>query len=193
MNSKKQLSPSILWMAMITGTILLIPLISMQFSNEVAWTISDFTFAGTLIFGTGLTYKIVTRESEKLVYRSAVGIALLTGFILIWANGAVGIIGSESNPINMAYYGVIFIGLLGTIISRLQPKGMALSMVVTAIAQSLVTATVLLGGFYQSPASSVTEILGINTFFIVLWCVSALLFRNAVNGDELREKSVFNS
>lgn len=188
MNSEKQLTQSVLWLALITGSILLIPLIAMQLTSEVLWTFSDFLFAGTLIFGTGLTYKIVTRESEKLVYRAAVGTALFTGFILIWANGAVGIIGSESNPINLAYYGVIFIGLLGTVVSRLQSKGMTLTMLITALAQALLTATALIGGFYQSPPSSVTEILGVNGFFIILWSISALLFRNAAEKDDKPEE-----
>lgn len=193
MNSKKQHFQSVLWLAFITGTILLIPNIAMQFTSEVVWTFSDFIFAGSLIFGTGLTYKIVTRDSEKLIYRAAVGTTLLTGFLLIWVNGAVGVIGSEANPFNIAYYGVIFIGLLGTIITRLKPKGMSLAMLNTALTQALVTATALIGGFYQSPPSSVTEILGINGFFIGLWCISALLFRNAGQKDhESEEKFKYN-
>lgn len=193
MNSEKQLTQSILWLALITGVILLIPFIAMQFTGELMWTVSDFVFAGTLIFSTALIYKIVSRESEKLFYRAAVGTALLTGFILIWLNGAVGIIGSEANPINLFYYGVIFIGLIGTVISRLQPKGMALSMIFTALAQALVATAALISGFHQSPKSSLTEILGVNGFFIVLWVASAFMFRFAMDkSGEPRKKSDYH-
>lgn len=194
MNSDKQLTQSILWLSLITGTILLIPLIAMQFTHEVVWTLSDFLFAGTLIFGSGLTYKLVTRESEKLIYRAAVGAALATGFILVWANGAVGIIGTEANPINLAYYGVLFIGLVGTSISRLQPKGMSVTMIITALAQAMVTIIALLGGYYQSPPSSVIEILGVNGFFILLWIGSAIIFRFAADKrNEVYENHGFDS
>lgn len=194
MNSDKQLTQSILWLSLITGTILLIPLIAMQFTHEVVWTLSDFLFAGTLIFGSGLTYKLVTRESEKLIYRAAVGAALATGFILVWANGAVGIIGTEANPINLAYYGVLLIGLVGTSISRLQPKGMSVTMIITALAQAMVTIIALLGGYYQSPPSSVIEILGVNGFFILLWIGSAIIFRFAADKrNEVYENHGFDS
>lgn len=194
MNSDKQLTQSILWLSLITGTILLIPLIAMQFTHEVVWTLSDFLFAGTLIFGSGLTYKLVTRESEKLIYRAAVGAALATGFILVWANDAVGIIGTEANPINLAYYGVLLIGLVGTSISRLQPKGMSVTMIITALAQAMVTIIALLGGYYQSPPSSVIEILGVNGFFILLWIGSAIIFRFAADKrNEVYENHGFDS
>lgn len=194
MNSDKQLTQSILWLSLITGTILLIPLIAMQFTHEVVWTLSDFLFAGTLIFGSGLTYKLVTRESEKLIYRAAVGAALATGFILVWANGAVGIIGTEANPINLAYYGVLLIGLVGTSISRLQPKGMSVTMIITALAQAMVTIIALLGGYYQSPPSSVIEILGVNGFFVLLWIGSAIIFRFAADKrNEVYENHGFDS
>lgn len=194
MNSEKQLTQSITWLAIVTVAILIIPLIAMEFTNEVVWTLSDFIFAGTLIFGTELTYKIVTKESEKITYRAAVGTALVTGFILIWANGAVGITGTEANTINLAYYGVIFIGLLGTILSRLQAKGMAFTMFITAIAQAIVATIVLIGGFYQSPPSTVVEILGLNGLFIFLWIGSALMFRYAADKvDERVHKSGHDS
>lgn len=194
MNSEKQLTQSIIWLALVTGGVLLIPLIAMQFTNEVVWTLSDFIFAGTLIFGTGLTYKIVTRSTETFIYRLAIGSALGTGFLLIWANGAVGIIGTEANPINLLYYGVLFIGLVGTILSRLQLRGMVLAMVATALAQVLVTAIALIGGFYQSPPSSVLEILSVNGFFIALWIGSAIMFKYAADRiDEHDEKSDHDS
>jgi len=179
MNTKKQLTPYITRLALVTGAILLIPLIAMQFTGEVTWTLSDFIFAGTLIFGTGLVYKLVTTKSGNHVYKLAVASALATGFLLIWANGAVGIIGSERDPINLLFYGVIFIGIIGAFIFRFRPKGMAFTLATMALGQATVAAIALIGGFYQSPPSSVIQILGVNGFFIVLWCTAALLFRYA--------------
>lgn len=36
-----------LWIALATGLILMIPLIAMQITNEVNWTLSDFTVIGS--------------------------------------------------------------------------------------------------------------------------------------------------
>lgn len=72
MNTDSNFYRSIAYFALATGALLLIPLISMQFSADVVWTIFDFIFAGTLIFCTGLTYKLL-RESRAI---------LLTGLLL---------------------------------------------------------------------------------------------------------------
>lgn len=164
-------------LALITGTLLLIPLIAMQYTSEVVWTLSDFIFAGTLIFGTGLTYKLVTRTSGQLAYRLGVGLALASGFLLIWANGAVGIIGSEDNPINLLYFVVIFAGIIGAFAARFRPRGLSITMFAMALAQATVGAIAIIGGYYQSPPSSVFEIITVNGFFITLFVVSALIFR----------------
>ncbi len=185
MNTDRNLTRSIAYLTLATGLLLLIPFIAMQYSNEVVWTLSDFIFAGTLIFSTGLAYKLITRTSGELVYRIATGFALFTGLFLIWVNAAVGIIGSESNPINLLYFGVIFVGMIGAIIARFQPNGMSLPMFAMAIAQALIAAIALIGGFYQSPPSTVFHIIGVNGFFITLFVIAALLFRYAAreNGE----------
>lgn len=179
MNIDKSLFRYIIVPALITGFLLLIPLVAMQFTDEVAWTLSDFVVAGILLFGTGLTYKLVTRKSDETVYRVAVGLALATGFFLIWANGAVGIIGSENNPINLLYYLVLFVGIIGAFIARFRSHELSLTMFAMALAQASIAAIALGGGYYQSPPSSVFEILTVNGFFITLFVVSALLFRYA--------------
>lgn len=183
MKTEKNLSQSVLFLSLITAGILLIPLIAMQFTEEVVWTLGDFVFAGILFFGTGLTYKLVTRKSEKPVYKIAFAMACATGFLLVWANGAVGIIGAESNPINLWFYGVLAIGLIGAFLSRFQPKGMTLTLFVTAAGQALVAAIAIGGGYYQAPTSPVVEILGINGFFILLWISSAMMFRHVAEGN----------
>lgn len=177
MDTNQSLLKFTVTLALATGTLLLIPLIAMQFTSEVVWTLSDFIFAGTLVFGTGLTYKLITRKSGKLAYRLGVGLALATGFLLIWANGAVGIIGSEDNPINLLYFLVVFIGIIGAFAARFQSWGLSLTMFTMAIAQATVAAIAIIGGYYQSPPSSVFEIITVNGFFITLFVVSALIFR----------------
>lgn len=164
--------------ALATTLILLLPLLAMQITNEVVWDLFDFAFAGALIFGTGLAYVLVARKRGSIAYRSAVGVALAAAFILVWINAAVGIIGSEDTEANLMYGGVLAVGIIGTIIARLRPRGMARALFATALAQALV-AGIALSFELGSPGSPPVEILTLNGFFVALFVGSALLFRHA--------------
>lgn len=159
--------------------ILLIPLVAMQFTDEVVWGPVDFVFAGVLLFGTGLTYELAARKTSNFTYRAAVILALAAAFILVWANAAVGIIGSEDEPANLMYIWVIAVGFIGSIAARFRPLGMARTLFAMALAQVLIVVIALIAGMYKYPGSSVSEIVNVNVFFIALWIGSALLFRQA--------------
>src|SRR5688572_8532608 len=105
------------------AALLLLPLLAMQVSDEVAWDLADFVFAGALVAGVGVTYELAARTTGSRAYRAAVGVALAAAFILVWANAAVGVIGSEDNPANSMYGGVLAVGILGALIARFQPYG----------------------------------------------------------------------
>ena len=111
--------------------------------------------------------------------QSAVGLALATAFILVWLIGAVGVIGAEGDLFDLMYFGVLAVGIIGAIIVRFQPHGMARALFATALAQALVAVIALIAGKHQSSVSSVSEILILNGFFVVLFLKSARLFRNA--------------
>jgi hypothetical protein len=171
---------NIIGIALATAFLLLIPLVAMQFTDEVVWTLRDFVFAGVLLFGTGLTYELVTRKAVNRAYRLAVGVALATAFLLVWANAAVGIIGSEDNPANLMYIGVLVVGIIGAFIARLEPHGMAQALFATALAQILVAVIAQLAGLVPvdaPPGRGLTFLL--NGFFAALWVGSASLFRRA--------------
>src|ERR687896_1075026 len=154
--------------ALATAFILLIPLLA-----QWAWTLFDFVFAGALIFGTGLTYVLVARKAGNIAYRAAVGIALAAAFILVWLTGAVGIIGSEDNNANLMYIGVLAVGIIGAIVARFRPHGMARAVFATALAQALVAVIALIFGL-GLPWSPPVEILILNGFFVALFVGSAL-------------------
>jgi hypothetical protein len=159
--------------------VLLLPFAAMLFTGEVNWSFFDFIFAWTLLFGAGFTYRMVARKMDNITYRAAVGVTVGTALFLVWANLAVGLIGSEDNPANWMYMGVLSVGFLGAIIARLQPKGMSRVLFAMAFAHVLIVVIALIARLHLSPESSVVEILGVNGFFAVLWSASALLFRNA--------------
>ena len=176
MQTENALSKSISYLALLTGTLLLIPLAAMQFTDEVTWSLSDFILAGILIFGTGMSYLLITRKSAQLAYRVAVGLGLFAGLFLILANLAVGIIGSEDNLINLWYFGVILAGIAGSLLVRFHPKGMAFTMLAMILAQASVTLAAINKGMHLEPFSPLVEILGINALFIVLFAILGLLF-----------------
>jgi hypothetical protein len=72
--------------------LLLIPLIAMQFTNEVDWTLVDFLVMGVLLIGTGLMCELVLRNVKKIEHRVLLIAAILFGFFLVWAQLAVGLL-----------------------------------------------------------------------------------------------------
>jgi hypothetical protein len=74
--------------------LLLIPLVAMQFTNQVDWSTSDFLIMGILLLGTGLIIEGVFRLVKKLEYRLVLCGAVLLVFFLIWAELAVGVFGT---------------------------------------------------------------------------------------------------
>lgn len=71
-----------------------IPLIAMQFTNEVVWTLSDFVIMGILLLGTGLFVELTIRKFKNMNYRIGIIALILIALFLIWAELAVGIFGT---------------------------------------------------------------------------------------------------
>jgi len=166
---------SVVGVALVTAFVLLLPLLAMQVTDEVAWTLADFVFAGALIFGTGLTYVLVARKAGNIAYRAAVGVALAAAFLLVWANAAVGITDSDAD---LMFILVPTVGIVGAIVARFRPHGMARALFATALAQALVAVIALFAGIVPA-YNSAFEVLGITGFYVALFVGSALLFRHA--------------
>ncbi|MBU1202865.1 hypothetical protein KKH39_02390 [Patescibacteria group bacterium] len=168
----------IIRLAIITVVILLIPLIASQFTKDVKWDWFDFILMGILIFGTGLAYELISKRSDKYEYKAAIGIGLLGGFLLFWVNGAVGIIGSEDESINLLYFFVLLIGLIGSFVVRLKARGMIYILLSMAVLQMLVPVIALIGKQLDFDPS-VLGVFALNVFFATIFVLSALLFRRA--------------
>lgn len=169
---------NILRLAIATAVLLMVPLVAMQFTKEVNWTLSDFVVAGVLLFGSGLTFELVSRRSGNVAYRVAVGVAVATALILVWSNLAVGIIGNEDNPANLMFFGVLAIGAIGAVIARLQPLGMSRALFATALAQLLVPVIALII-WRPEVNAGVLYVFILNAVFVALFAGAALLFRRA--------------
>ena len=159
--------------------LLLLPLVAMQVSDEVNWGPFDFLVAGALLFGTGLALELAVRRSGSLTYRLGAGVALFAAFLLIWINLAVGIIGSEGEPANLLYVGVLVVGVAGAIVARFRADAMARAMLVTAGAQALVGVVALAAGWEKTGPRWPLDVLGLTVFFVARFGGSAWLFRQA--------------
>jgi hypothetical protein len=72
--------------------LLLIPLIAMQCTDDVNWTLLDFIVAGVLLLATGLMCELVLRKVTSIRLRIAICAALLI-LLPINSEPAVGIFG----------------------------------------------------------------------------------------------------
>ena len=145
------------------------------------WDATDFIVFCAMLTVAGLLVVLVLRRSSKVSYRTAAGLAILAAFLLVWVNGAVGIIGDEGNAANLMYAGVLAVALVGSAASRFRAQGMARAMFATAGAQALVGAIALAAGLGRSGPAWPTDVLVLTAFFTLMWLGSALLFRKAAN------------
>lgn len=162
-----------LWRIAMWGSaafLLLLPAIAMRFTAEVNWTASDFVVMGAMLAAACGACELAASASENGSYRLAALVAIGAAFLTVWANLAVGMIGSEDSAYNLLFGGVIGIGLVGAILAELRPAGMAKAMAAAAIAQGLVSA-------FGLPADTRGAVFSMA--FALPWLVSALLFRKA--------------
>ena len=159
--------------------LLLLPLLAMQFTDELNWDETDFIVFGTMLVGACGAYQLARRMTGNTAYRAAVGVAVVAAFLLIWINLAVGIIGSESNPANLMYGGVLTVGIIGALIARAKPDGMARTLVGVALAQALAAVIALMFRWGSDGENWPQVIVVLNGFFAALWIASAWLFWRA--------------
>ena len=153
--------------------LLLLPAVAMRFQGSgVDWSARDFTVFGAMLATACGLYELATRMSGDLRYRAAAGIAVATGFLTVWANLAVGMIGDEGNRFNLLFAGVLAVAFVGAALAKLQAPGLAKAMLATSISQALVVAAAFaIGGDPRGAACS--------ALFIAPWLLSSALFRRA--------------
>jgi len=132
-----------------------------------------------MLIAAGGTFELALSRTGNGAYRAAVVLATTAAFLLIWVNLAVGVIGSEGNPANLMYGGVLIVAIVGAVVARFQPLGMALAMAATAGAQTLIGTTALISGWGSTSSSFPEAVILLSGFFAVLWLLSAWLFRKA--------------
>jgi hypothetical protein len=153
------------------AALLAVPAIAMRFTAEVDWGPEDFIVMGALLALACGGYEVATRLSGNTAYRAGAAIAILTCFLTVWVNLAVGMIGDEGNPANLLFGGVILIGMVGAVLARFRARGVARAMQAAATAQGAMAGYALFAG---EPVAALPI-----AFFMVPWLLAAHLFLKA--------------
>jgi hypothetical protein len=179
---RSRLRPFVWGMA---ALLLLLPAVAMRFTSEVNWTGSDFVVMGVMLAVACGLYELGVWLSGSTTYRAGFGVAVVTGFLTVWVNLAVGMFGSENNALNLMFGGVLLVAAIGALRSMFRARGMAWAMGATAIAQLLAAGIGLavglsLGTDEQHGPGIVREAF-FTACFALGWLVSSLLFRKAAS------------
>lgn len=164
------------WRVAIWGTaaaLLALPWIAMRLEAPgVDWSGGDFLIMGIMLAGACGLYEAATRMSGNLFYRAGAAVAVLTGFLTVWSNLAVGIIGNENDALNLMFFGVVAIALFGALAVRLRAPALAKVMAAAGVAQLLAT-------FVGWTMAGWEPGVPISLCFAAPWLLAGELFRRA--------------
>ena len=122
--------------------------------------------------------------SARNAYRAGATVALATGFLEVWMNLAVGIVGGTDNAQNQGFFGVVVAAMACAFVARLEPDRMARAMLATAGIQVLLGLMVA-----TAPITARVEPMGpqgvltLTGLFTALWLVSAALFHRSARHE----------
>jgi hypothetical protein len=155
------------------------PFVAMRLHAEgVNWSAGDFVFAGVIFATVGGLLELAVWKIESGWYRTAVAIALLANLLVVWVNLAVGIVGSEHNPLNQLFFLALLIGIAIACIARFRAAGMARAMLASGISLLIAFAIASMSRADESHVHHGIELAG-TSIFAALFFASAWLFRRA--------------
>lgn len=159
--------------------ILAAPFVAMQLNAQgVNWSLGDFIAMGIMLGTVGGVLELAVRMSRNRFYRAGAGLALLGTFLLVWANLAVGIVGSENNPNNQLFFVALLMGIGATIGAKAKAEGMVRATLTTSVAIVLAFLFAQLGVRDERMVKPLVEGAG-TAVFLALFLISAWMFRRA--------------
>jgi len=161
-----------LWRLIMWGA--LATLLSLPAIFRFPWTASDFVVMGVMLASVGLGIEFLVRRSGSNAFRLGSVVAVLSAFMTVWANLAVGMIGSEDNPYNLFFIAIPFVVFTSAALLRFEPRRMAWIMVAAAGAQLAFA----FGGMDVDLRGA-----RFSSFFAFMWLIAAALFWSAAVGD----------
>ena len=118
-------------------------------------------------------------KNKRRTYRLAMVFSVLTCLLLFWINGAVGIIGSVRQSINLLFFLIPIIFLGGGLLVKFRARPFANILIFIAIYQLLIP---IIGLVFWSKdtltwSPSVLGVFFLCLFFTISFCVCAFLFK----------------
>ncbi len=151
------------------------PWLLMRFTGQGDWTAFDFVVFGVMLSIVCIGVELAMRLSSRWTYRLAAIMSVIGGFLMVWANLAVGIIGNEDNPQNLMFYGLLLIGVVGALVTKFDARGLAWTMRVMAAAQ--------LGIFLVAAALDWALLPVFTIFYFSLWLVAGEFFKKSTRAS----------
>lgn len=160
------------------GLVLMIPLIAMRFTSEVQWTGFDFAVAGAMLAALIGAAELAVRLSDDWLYRAGVAVAAVAAFLMLWVQGAVGLVGSENDLFNLLCLLPLGVGAMGALVARFRAGGLSRTLWAMAAVQA---GTVVVG--YALTRDTDAFLL---CAWVLAWALSAGLFGRAASNGEAR-------
>ncbi len=83
-----------IFIAFVVALILAIPLIAMQFTDQVVWKLNDFIVASILLLSTGVGFQYLMASGWSKRVKKIIGAVIVILFVLVWIELAVGVFGT---------------------------------------------------------------------------------------------------
>lgn len=133
----------------------------------MGWSSADFAIVGLMITSVAALVFLNVKFKTNRMYRIASGLTLAGALLLVYINLAVGLIGSEDNSSNVMYFALLGLLSLGAIVSKFRPRGLALTLLITALGQLLIPAIA------KTTAANAWVL---TILFAALWIAAGFLF-----------------
>ena len=157
--------------AAVVALLLLVPLMVLRAVTGQAWRAGEFVLLGAFLAAILLVREVAVRVPTRHARAAGLAIAVAASLLQLWANLAVGIIGSEDHPANLWFTGVVALALVGMALAGGCARAMAWAMRATAAAQGAAfVAALALGLGFTGP---------VTLFFAAMWLAAASLFQRA--------------
>ena len=75
-------------------SLLFIPLIAMELTDQVSWTLFDFLIMSALLLSLGFGIELILRKNKSIQKRLVFIVLLILLFLATWAELAIGIFGT---------------------------------------------------------------------------------------------------
>jgi hypothetical protein len=151
----------------IAGWAALAMLLSVPAWLRFPWTGSDFVIMGALLASVGLGTEFLVRLPGNALTRLGAVMVVLTSFLTVWVNLAVGMIG-DGNAYNLLFLIPVGLAAGGVALMRLDGRKSA----VVALGAAVLQAAIATGGYPQDPRGAI-----LSAGFALFWLFAAALFR----------------